>query len=333
MIITVKKDQKSQRLDKFLASYFTKATKDKREFFSLGLTRGEIIRMIKSGDITVNGKKIKPNYKLKLGDKIAFPSLPPSPRLAFGLSKRAGGRGGLVLNPNLKIKIIYQDENIIAVDKPAGVSVHPVKPEENNTLVNFLISEFPEIKNIYDDSRDAYLRPGIAHRLDKDTSGVMVIARNMKAFEELKKLFKEHKVEKKYLAIVYGKLKNKSGVIDKPIARAGTYKKQVIAGRKTKTKIREAVTGFRVIREIGECSLLEVTPKTGRMHQIRVHLFSIGHPIVGDKLYKLKRVKKIEVPRQLLHAQSIKLKLFGKNYSFSSPVPSDFRKTQKSLEK
>jgi len=306
--IIVDKINFSVRLDKFLV----------KEFFSLGMTRGEVIRSIKSGDILVNNKKIKPSYKLKSGDVIVSPSLQLSPER----------REGSVLKPNydLKIKIIYQDENVIVVDKPAGLSVHPSQPEEKDTLINFLIYKFPEILNVHDDLAEVKLRPGIVHRLDKDTSGVMVVARNMKAFRELKKLFKEHKIEKKYLALVYGKMREKSGVISKPIARAGNYRKQVIAGRKTKTKIREAVTFYKVLKEFDNHSLLEVVPKTGRMHQIRIHLFSIGHPVVGDKLYKLRRIKAIQAPRQMLHATSIKFKLFGRNYFFTSPLPDIFQK-------
>lgn len=298
------------RLDKFLV----------REFFSLGLTRGEIIRRIKNGKVLVlvNGKKVKSSYILHQNDTISYKLLTTNYRL--------------IPNSNLKIKIIYQDENIIAVDKPAGLSVHPSKLEEKDTLVNFLTYKFPEIENIHDNLGDSWMRPGVVHRLDKDTSGVMVIARNIKVFEELKKLFKEHKVEKKYLAIVYGKPKEKEGVIEKPIARAATYKKQVIAGRKTKTKIREAVTHYKVLKEFTNHSLLEVIPKTGRMHQIRIHLFSISHPVVGDKLYKLKKVKKIKAPRQLLHAENLKLKLFGKNYSFHSALPDDFKKSVKIID-
>lgn len=306
--IVINNENSGIRLDKFLV----------REFFSLGLTRGEIIRRIKNGEALVNGKKVKPSYVLRPGDAI-------SSKLKVKSEK-------LTPNPNIKLKVIYQDENIIAVDKPAGLSVHPSKLEEKDTLVNFLTYKFPEIENIHDNLGDSWMRPGIVHRLDKDTSGVMVIARNIKVFEELKKLFKEHKVEKKYLALVYGILKNKKGVIEKPIARAGTYKKQVIAGRKTKTKIRKAVTHYKVLKEFNNSSLLEVIPRTGRMHQIRIHLFSIGHPVVGDKLYKLKKAKKIEAPRQLLHAENLKLKLFGKNYGFHSAPPNDFKKAVKIID-
>ncbi len=308
--ISVTKINAGNRLDKFLA----------REFFSLGLTRGEIIRNIKSGNILVNKNKVKPSYQLRLNDEIRF--------------KIQDTKSELVKNQNLKIKIIYQDKNIIVIDKPAGTSVHPAKADEKNTLVNFLVYKFPEIKNVHDNTKDSYLRPGIVHRLDKDTSGVMVVARNIKAFQELKNLFKEHKVEKKYLALVYGKLKDKKGVIEKPIARAATYKKQVIAGRKTKTKIREAVTRYKVIKEYQNYSLVEAMPKTGRMHQIRIHLFSIGHPIVGDKIYKTKRRDIPQgVARQLLHAKSLSFKLLGKQYNFQADLPEDFSKLLMGLTK
>jgi 23S rRNA pseudouridine1911/1915/1917 synthase len=331
--IIINKNNVGKRIDKFLASYFAsaEAIKDKQKLFSSGITRKEITRNIRAGKVLVNGKEIKPGYVLRSNDIIIYKQLTTDHKL--------------LKNPNLKIQIIYQDENIIVVDKPAGIAVHPSKSSENNTLVNWLIAKFPEVKEVIDSPshmRDIYqvyttdpkLRPGIVHRLDKNTSGVMVIARNLKSFEELKKLFKEHKVEKKYLALVYGILENKKSVIEKPIARAGNYKKQTIAGRKTKTKIREAVTEYEVLKEFNNYSLLKVIPKTGRMHQIRVHLFSIGHPVAGDKLYKLKKNSRlsIEIPRQMLHAEQIKFKLFGKKYFFSAPMPKDFQETQKSLQ-
>lgn len=316
--IIINKNNAGVRLDKFLKQ---------EAFLNLEVTRGEIIRKIKNGEVLVNDKKTKPSYILKENDEIRY-KIPASP---------AGGqetRNKLIPNPNIKIKIIYQDKNIVVVDKPAGVSVHPAKSDEKDTLANFLIYKFPEIKNIHDDSEDSYLRPGIVHRLDKDTSGVMVVARNQKTFEEFKKLFKEHKVEKKYLALVYGKLENKEGIIEKPIARAATYKKQVIAGRKTKTKIREAVTRYKVLKEYENYSLVEAMPKTGRMHQIRIHLFSIGHPIVGDKIYKTKRMAIPQgVARQLLHAKSLSFKLLGKQYNFQADLPQDFRRAQAELTK
>lgn len=297
--VIIEKNGSDCRIDKFLK---------KEVFFNdEKITRGEIIRLIKSGKILVNDKKVKPSYILKEKDVIIVGRITHNTKL--------------VPNKNLKIEIIHQDENIIVVNKPAGISVHPVKPDENETLVNWLIYKFPEVENVGED----FLRPGIVHRLDKDTSGIMVVARNQKSFEELKNLFKTRKIEKKYLALVYGRLKDKRGVIDKPIARSSNYKKQVIAGKKTKTKVRLAVTEYRAIKRHNDYSLVEVSPKTGRMHQIRVHMNSIGYPVVGDKIYGSKKVKsKISVPRQLLHAKSIKFELFGKNYFFKTKLPQDF---------
>ncbi|MCX6763719.1 MAG: RluA family pseudouridine synthase [Candidatus Moranbacteria bacterium] len=305
MKIIFNKDIKT-RIDKFLAE----------EFFSH--TRGEIIRNIKSGKILVNEKKVKPSYILKKDDEI-------SSQLTVHSSR-------LIANKNIKLNIIYKDKNIIAINKPAGISVHPVSFKDKDTLVNGLLAKFLEIKSTNDGSLGSELRPGIVHRLDKDTSGVMVIARNQKAFDELKNLFKNHKVSKKYVALVYGQLPAKKGIIEKPMARAASYKKQVIAGRKTKNKIREAVTEYKVLKEFENYSLVEASPKTGRMHQIRVHLKSLGNPVVGDKIYRNKKQdNSIKVSRQMLHAQELEFKLFGKKCFFEVPVPEDLKKILHSL--
>ncbi|GBE16987.1 ribosomal large subunit pseudouridine synthase D [bacterium BMS3Abin15] len=314
--LIVKSEQSKQRIDKFLV----------RELFSY--TRAEIVRNIKNGNILVNGKKAKPSYKLKGSDIIVIPSPLSSP----------GGRGRLKPNPEVKFEVIYKDRDIIVVDKPAGLKTHPINYDDKNSLINGLIAKFPEIKNISDpstrlaktsprrtSSEQADLRPGIVHRLDKDTSGIMIVARNQESFNELKKLFKERKITKKYLAVIHGKLKSKKGIIEKPIARAGNYKKQVIAGRKTKTKIREAVTEYKVLKEYKDYSLVELTPHTGRMHQIRIHLFSLDHPVVGDDKYKLKKtIKPKNVSRQLLHAKDLEFKLWSKKHSFQTELPEDF---------
>lgn len=294
--IIITKDNINQRIDKFLA----------KEFFSY--TRGEIIRQIKNGNILINGKIAKPSYILKENDK-----------LKINFEKKSEE---LIPNKNIKIEIIYEDENIIAINKSAGISVHPARLSETNTLVNWLIHKFPETKSVGDDPKT---RPGIVHRLDKDTSGVMLIAKNQKAYEELKDKFKNRGIEKKYLAIVYGKLEKKSGAIEKPIARSSNYKKQIIANRKTRTISRPALTEYKVVKEFDIYSLIEVTPKTGRMHQIRVHMKSIGHPILGDEKYRSKSVKGDNIAkRQMLHAERITFNLFGKNYVISAKIPQDF---------
>jgi 23S rRNA pseudouridine1911/1915/1917 synthase len=306
-IIKIEKNKAGIRIDKFLA----------QEFFSL--SRGEIIKNIKAENILVNGKKIKPSYTLKENDEI--------------LSNISFEREEIKPNPKIKLHKIYEDENILAINKPAGIQVHPDSNEKENTLVNSLVAEYPQIKNVHDGTLGAYLRPGIVHRLDKDTSGVIVVAKNKKTLAELKRLFQERKMEKKYLAIVFGQMRDRKGIITKPIARAGNYRKQVIAGAKTKTKIRGAVTEYKVLKNFGDYSLLEVSPRTGRMHQIRIHLFSISHPIVGDKIYKLKNLKDdLSAKRQMLHASDLNFKLFNENHKFHAELPYDISSALSQLD-
>ncbi len=248
-------------------------------------------------------------------------------------------------------EVIYEDEDLLAINKPAGLIVHKVirskvekkdlesriqHPEEETTLVDWLLSRYPEIKTVGD---DPMTRPGIVHRLDKETSGVMLVARNQKTFEYLKGLFQGHEVQKTYLAIVRGVPKPVEGVIDKPIGiKNGTLKRSV----QSMKMVKEAVTEYKVLKKVQspkskvqmnapshsmqhsrpeEFSLLEVRPRTGRTHQIRVHLASIGHPIVGDPLYGPKKQPKW-ANRLMLHALSISFALRpGKTLAISTESP------------
>ena len=216
-------------------------------------------------------------------------------------------------------KIIYQDNNIVIIDKPAGLTVHPTKPEQTNTLVNQLISYYPEIKKVGDDP----MRPGIVHRLDKDTSGLIIIAKNNKSFGYIKKQFQQRKVIKKYLALVHEKVKDNKGTITKAISLSKKDYKKRSALLDDKSK--SAWTEYKVIKRFDNYTLLEVYPKTGRTHQIRIHLKSIGHPVVGDKQYKFKRQKTPQgLTRQFLHAQYLKFKkVDGKIAEFKSELPKD----------
>ncbi|KKQ45631.1 MAG: Pseudouridine synthase [Candidatus Moranbacteria bacterium GW2011_GWC2_37_8] len=291
------------RIDKFLV----------KEFFLY--SRGEIIRRIKNGDVLVNNKAIKPSYILEEGDAIMLENFSREPE-----------DKSLTSNKEMELSVLFENEDIIVINKQAGVQVHPSFNEKDNTLVNALLSQYKEIANVHDDSQGAEMRPGVVHRLDKDTSGVMVIARNMEAFNALKEMFKDRDVEKEYLAIAAGIFIEKEGIIEKPIARSSTYRKQVIARKNTKTIIRPAETQYKVIDEFDGYSLVEVTPKTGRMHQIRIHLASIGHPVIGDTIYGTPEPQenKKTAKRQLLHAHKLKFDLLGESYEFIAPMPQDF---------
>ncbi len=200
--------------------------------------------------------------------------------------------------------IIYETDDFLAINKPAGVLVHPGRPgeTEEGTVVGWLRVEYPEIKGVGDEPK---FRPGIVHRLDKDTSGILLIAKNQSSFEYLKHLFQTKNIEKTYLALVHGKVIGR-GKIDKPIGvKSGSVKRSVSA--KNMKMIKEAITEYRAVKlfQKGLYSLLRVSPKTGKTHQIRVHLASIGHPIVGDSLYGRKKENALGLNRQFLHAESI----------------------------
>jgi len=203
-------------------------------------------------------------------------------------------------NKILEPQVVYEDENLLFINKPSGLIVHPTKYNEPS-LIDWLIKKYPEIKTVGDKPE---IRPGIVHRLDKDASGLMVIAKNQKSFEYLKNLFKNHQVQKKYLAWVLGEV-NQNGIIDKPIGiKSKTIRRSVHSPKFSKS----AITKYKVLKIIKinnqKFSLLEVSPQTGRTHQIRIHLNSINHPIVGDKLYGPKN------PAQ-------KLYLFAKSLEFN----------------
>jgi 23S rRNA pseudouridine1911/1915/1917 synthase len=296
--ITIGIENVGKRIDKFLAE----------EFFLY--SRAEIAEKIKKEEVFVNGKKVKPSYRLEENDQVETGDF-------------SNQQKKLLPNADIKLEIIFENEDLLVIDKPAGLQVHPSDCKQTDTLTNALISNHPEISDVHDNSVEAYLRPGIVHRLDKDTSGVMVIAKNKETFDELKKLFKDRTIEKKYLALVEGVLDEEGGIIDKPLARSAGFSKQLIARENTKTKIRQAVTHYAVLEKFENFSLLEVSPKTGRMHQIRVHLASIGHPIVGDAVYG-KKAPGSPVARQLLHAKSLSFDLGGKHYDFEAKMPTDF---------
>lgn len=211
----------------------------------------------------------------------------------------------------MEIKIIYEDKDFIAVLKPAGIVVHPDSQHKfEESLINEILKKYPEIKNVGEPAcqqTGTCLRPGIVHRLDKDTSGILLVARTQSGFEYLKNLFKDQKIKKSYLALVRGALKTKKGIISGVLGRTKTG---IFGTYKLKGKERPAITEYKVLEtfknSLGEFSLLEVFPKTGRTHQIRVHLKSIGHPVICDKIYGGKNMTcPLGLTRQFLHAYSL----------------------------
>lgn len=253
----------------------------------------------------------------------------------------------------LVIPILYEDDDVLAVNKPAGLVVHADGKTDEPTLVDWILERYPNIKDVGepmrlmtpDDKLEIIYRPGIVHRLDRETSGVLVIAKHQSAFLFLKKQFQGRETEKTYRAFVYGELKNDSGVIDRPIARSTGDFRKWSATRGVRGKEREAVTEYRVLARFQELALeskgypwkdpdffsfLEIKPKTGRTHQIRVHLKAINHPVVCDKLYASRRDCALGFNRLALHAFSLKFKLLnGKDVVVEAPYPEDFKKAIK----
>ena len=266
-----------------------------------GLSRSQARRLIDDGLVTVDGTPERPSYRVPGGAHVAA-TLPPAAE-AEPVAER------------IPLTVIYQDEDVIVVDKPPGLTVHPAPGHRSGTLVNALLALAPELATLRD-----RIRPGIVHRLDRDTSGLLVVARNERARDGLIRQLKQREVSKTYLALVQGVPQPPQGTIEAPIGRHPRNRKKmaVVAGG------REAETRYRLRETVGGFALLEVEPVTGRTHQIRVHLAAIGHPVVGDAVYG----KRSElVGRQFLHAWRLALDLpsSGRRVEFESPLPADLR--------
>jgi len=231
----------------------------------------------------------------------------------------------------MKILVVYEDKNILIINKPSGLITHPKNATDNQeSVTSWLVEKYPEIKNVGEDP----LRPGLVHRLDKDTSGLLVIAKNQDSFLYLKNLFQERKIKKFYLALVCGKPKEPKGIIDAPIGRIGMKRTTQLRGKKKLKDKKEAVTEYTTLKNFQDFTLLEVSPHTGRTHQIRVHLKSIGAPIAGDPLYGNKNPDGPKQPKRLfLHAYKIQfISPDGKSLAFETDLPDDLQKFINELE-
>ncbi len=266
------------------------------------LSRTQAQGLITNGRVTVNDHPAKARLKLDIGDRVKI-TLPPPP--------------GPMLPEDIPLDILYQDDDLLVVDKPVGLTVHPAPGHQSHTLVNAILAYVPDLPE--SDS----LRPGIVHRLDKDASGVMVVAKNSRTQLDLIGQFKARSVAKAYLVLVRGRLTPDSGVIEAPIGRDPRNRKRmaVVADGEG----REARTHYHVIRHLEDYTLLEVRMETGRTHQIRVHLSAIGYPVLGDGVYG---TKSDTLPRLFLHACRLGFKLpsTGKYAEFTSNLPPDLER-------
>ncbi|KEI10606.1 pseudouridine synthase [Clostridium sp. K25] len=246
-----------------------------------GKSRSYIQKLIQEGHVKVNGKDKKSNYKLKLHDSVIVNNIENESQK---------------INPeNIDLDILYEDKDIIVINKPQGMVVHPATSNYSGTLVNALLYHCDTLSTLNDDTR-----PGIVHRIDKDTSGVLVVAKNNKAHEVLAEQLKEHSMKREYIALVEGILKEDNGLIDKPLGRnpKDRIKMAVVQGGKN------AITHYEVLKRFKKNTLVKCILETGRTHQIRVHMSYIGHPLVGDPMYGFKK-QRFKLKGQMLHAKKL----------------------------
>jgi len=300
---SVASEDVDQRIDTFLA------------FQVKDLTRTRVQELIKNGFVKVNDRSPKTSYRLKIGDHVSLIIPPATP---------------CHLEPEqIEFQLIYEDSSLIVLNKPPGLVIHPAPGHQRGTLVHGLLKYSGDLSGV-----GGVLRPGIVHRLDKDTSGIMVVAKGDRVHQSLAKQFKAGTVKKKYMALVHGIIHGERGEIDLPIARHPKRRKEMSVPQ---SGGKRALTLWKKIEELKNCfSLLSVTPKTGRTHQIRVHLSHFGHPIVGDSVYGYKKrwwknnfqwamdILPL-IKRQMLHAESLGfIHPQSENYcEFKAPMPDD----------
>ena len=276
-----------------------------------GLTRSAVQGLLEKGNILVNGKSVNKNYKLKLNDNISVEI--PEPQVMDTVAE------------NIPLDILYEDDDLLVVNKPKGMVVHPAHGNYNGTLVNALLYHCGKSLS----GINGIIRPGIVHRIDKNTSGLLIVAKNDKAHLHLAQQIKEHSFTREYEAVATGYFKEISGTVDAPIGRHKTDRKKMCV---TAENSRNAVTHYSVIKQYGGFAYVRLRLETGRTHQIRVHLSYIGHPVLGDDVYG-KPYKDID--GQCLHARKIGFihPTTGKYMEFTSELPDYFRKILNKIEK
>ena len=275
------------------------------------LSRTAIKRLLEEEKIHVNGKVEKSSYKVKNGDNIEI-EIPDAKETKLEAQ-------------NIPVPVIYEDKDIIVVNKPKGMVVHPANGNPDGTLVNAILAMCKgSLSGI-----GGEIRPGIVHRLDKDTSGLLIVAKNDEAHIKMSKQIQDRKVEKRYIALVRGNVPDDEATIDMPIARSKVDRKKMAVDKNGK----EAVTHFKILKRYGNYTLLEIKIDTGRTHQIRVHMSYIGYPVVGDSVYSSGK-NEFGIEGQMLHARYLKFKhpITGKELNLEAPLPEYFEKIIKQLE-
>jgi 23S rRNA pseudouridine1911/1915/1917 synthase len=287
---TVENQFEGERIDKFIT-----------EALEEDISRTLVQQWVKDGHVKVNGKAVKPNYKLSLQDVIAL--VIPEPQ------------GVELLAENIPLNVVYEDSDVIVINKQRGLVVHPAPGHYSGTLVNALMYHCKDLSGI-----NGELRPGIVHRIDKDTSGLIMSAKNDKAHASLAEQLKAHTVNRKYMALVHGYIQHDQGTIDAPIGRDSHDRKMYTV---TEKNSKTAVTHFVVIERFGDFTLVELKLETGRTHQIRVHMKFIGHPLVGDPMYG--KSKGMLMDGQALHAAILGFThpRTGEWLQFEAPIPPD----------
>jgi 23S rRNA pseudouridine1911/1915/1917 synthase len=274
------------------------------------LSRTQVQKYISDGYIKVNDRPAKAGIKLNTGDRVSISLPPPAP--------------GTLTPEEIPLNILYEDDDLLVIDKPAGLTVHPAPGHPSHTLVNAILSHLSGLPETGD-----WQRPGIVHRLDKDTSGVMLVAKTGAAHSNLTDQFRSRSVFKVYQVLVAGHLTPEDGIIEAPIGRDPRHRQRMAVVAESRG--RESRTEYHVIKYRGNYTLLEVRPETGRTHQIRVHLAAIGYPVAGDKVYG---VKSPYLSRQFVHASRLGFTLpsTGDYVEFSSPLPADLEKALQNLD-